>query len=490
MTTRLFACTVAVLALMPIHHAVPQEASQPQGVTLSIYDVGFAIVNELRRVTMGPGDSEIVLRRLPSRLDPSSASLTPAAGGSDVALGDQRFEYDLGDSYGLLRRYLGREVTVRTQNGDSVGTLIAAPQASAVDLPVTLSMKGGDVQSVFSLDDIQTVIFPGAGTAAFTSPTLIWSAKSPREGVQQMRLSYLVHGLSWNAYHEVMLQPGGARAHLFSRVGIKNETGGRFQSARARLITSDKGVRDPILPDGEGRDDISSMTRYSYGAKDPILDRLAASYATVATHELPEPVSLVDGESSIFALTQAQDFPVATFYVYDGVKFDRFQRNRRNDWNYGTEYHESIETHVEIENSAAVGLGKSLPSGRVRLYQQREDGSIDLLGEDQMHPVMPGEKMHVRIGPARGLRGERERTGFSEIRPLHEYEESFEIRLENATQEDVQIRVVEHLYRWTDYEIVKSDTEYAAVSPQTIEFKADVSANGKRAIHYTVRYRW
>ena len=35
-------------------------------------------------------------------------------------------------------------------------------------------------------------------------------------------------------------------------------------------------------------------------------------------------------------------------------------------------------------------------------------------------------------------------------------EETFEIRLENNSEEDVEIRVAEHLYRWHDYDIVFS----------------------------------
>ena len=97
---------------------------------------------------------------------------------------------------------------------------------------------------------------------------------------------------------------------------------------------------------------------------------------------------------------------------------------------------------------------------------------------------------HVRVGPARGLRGERERTGYSEIRPLHEYEESFEIRLENNTARDVTVRVVEHLYRWKTFEIVRADAEYKEIGEQMIEFRPEVKAGGKRSLHYTVRYSW
>ena len=50
--------------------------------------------------------------------------------------------------------------------------------------------------------------------------------------------------------------------------------------------------------------------------------------------------------------------------------------------------------------------------------------------------------------------------------------------------------MVEHLYRWVDYEIVKADADYTATAPQTVEFRPVLKPGGKKSIHYTVRYRW
>ena len=128
--------------------------------------------------------------------------------------------------------------------------------------------------------------------------------------------------------------------------------------------------------------------------------------------------------------------------------------------------------------------------GTFRVYDRRADGSVDLAGESRMDGVPAGGRGSVFLGPARGLRGERERTGYSEVTAGHSYEESFEIRLENDSDSEVEIRVVEHLYRWNDYEIVRADAEYQETAPQTIEFRPVLKPGGRRAIHYTVRYNW
>ncbi len=73
---------------------------------------------------------------------------------------------------------------------------------------------------------------------------------------------------------------------------------------------------------------------------------------------------------------------------------------------------------------------------------------------------------------------------------MHEYEETFEIRLTNLGEEAALVRVVEHLYRGPEFEIVKADSEYTQTGPQTIEFRPELKPGARRALHYTVRYRW
>ncbi len=60
----------------------------------------------------------------------------------------------------------------------------------------------------------------------------------------------------------------------------------------------------------------------------------------------------------------------------------------------------------------------------------------------------------------------------------------------NETSEAAEVRVVEHLYRWPKYEIVKVDTEYEETGPQRIEFRPRVPAGAQRTITHTVRYSW
>jgi hypothetical protein len=69
-------------------------------------------------------------------------------------------------------------------------------------------------------------------------------------------------------------------------------------------------------------------------------------------------------------------------------------------------------------------------------------------------------------------------------------EETFTITLRNHKEEDVEVRVVERLYRWSDWEVVSETAEHAKIDAQTVEWRLQVPADGEVSVTYTVRYSW
>lgn len=479
------------------------EASAPKGVTITMYDVGFGQVTELRNVSLASGENEIVIRNVPARLDPSSVSLAPVKGREEVTVQQQRFLYDLGDPGVLFNRYLGKPVGVTTDAGKLEGLLAASPDLNphgGQRAPLALTRGDGSAVLFLDVSQVGQVHFPKASSQAFLDPTLLWKIQNRSEGPQRLRLSYLVDGCSWDASYEMIVGETEQDAYLSVRVGLANETGGSYRNARIRLAATERGRVDPMLPEVQNTPRIAlspdpsvrggRSLRYRYRQSDPVFERMVAGVGTLRTYDVPEQVDLVAGETLQVQLASIESIPIQKFYVYDGVAFDRFRKKRRNDWNYGTEMHTAVETRVEFQNEKNYGLGFALPPGVLRLYERRDNDSVNLIGEDEIQAVDVDAWGHALMGPARGLVGERERVSYSEVRPLHVYDENFEIRLKNETERDVEVRVVEHLYRWPEYEIVKADSEYNETDPQTIEFRPIVKAGSSKEIHYTVRYSW
>ncbi|NCC52517.1 MAG: hypothetical protein EOM20_15045 [Spartobacteria bacterium] len=466
-----------------------------QGAAVTIYDTGFALVRERRQVSVMAGENTLYFRDMPVRLKPLTVSFSPPAQVTGIVPVDEQFVYDLATPETFVRSRIGRPVELQTSASLITGTLLAGPGTIGEDGPDTpFVVEQADGKLVFvKQGDIQSAVFPGVEDA-YIRPTFIWRVDAREETMQNMRMNYSVDGMRWEAAYEVVLSDDQTAARLSCRFMLSNQSGCDFHDVQLRLVATEKGVADQahwkemdVMADARKT---TAGLRYVYGNENLTFAEWIGNLAPLFTHPLPTSMTLADGAAKYVEFLTVDHVKVARFFVYDGVKFDRFQRNRRNDWNYGTETHHVVESYLDFLNSADNGLGMDLPPGVFRLYQQEVDGTIDLVGEDTIGVTLSGEAGDVRLGPARGLRGERERTGYAEIIPLHEYEESFEIRLENDSSRDVEIRVVEHLYRWHDFEIVRADTQYTQTGPQTIEFRPRLKAGGKRSVHYTVRYRW
>jgi hypothetical protein len=93
-------------------------------------------------------------------------------------------------------------------------------------------------------------------------------------------------------------------------------------------------------------------------------------------------------------------------------------------------------------------------------------------------------------GNAFDVTGERKRTNFHVESRQRWIEESFEIHVRNHKKQTVQVRVVEHLYRWSNWDIQDKSTAYTKKDAQTIEFPVTVAPDGEQVITYTAHYSW
>jgi hypothetical protein len=69
-------------------------------------------------------------------------------------------------------------------------------------------------------------------------------------------------------------------------------------------------------------------------------------------------------------------------------------------------------------------------------------------------------------------------------------DESFEIKLRNHKKEPVEVRVVEHLYRWDNWEIREKSDDFIKTDSQTVEFRVHVAPDAEKTVAYAVHYSW
>jgi hypothetical protein len=194
-------------------------------------------------------------------------------------------------------------------------------------------------------------------------------------------------------------------------------------------------------------------------------------------------------ETKQIEFTNATSTPINKLFVYDGASGLRFSGYQITDANYGKTSDTKVAVKLEFKNSEANKLGIPLPKGTIRVYKADADGGNQFIGEDNIDHTPKDEMIRLNIGNAFDVVGERKQTNFSKISD-RVIEETYEIKLRNHKKEAVEVRVVEHLFRWSNWQILKSSLDYSKTDAQTIEFRAKIPPDGESVLNYTIRYSW
>lgn len=88
------------------------------------------------------------------------------------------------------------------------------------------------------------------------------------------------------------------------------------------------------------------------------------------------------------------------------------------------------------------------------------------------------------------MTGERHRMNYKLNNQARWVDESFEIKVRNHKTTLVEVRIVEHLYRWTNSDISKSSDPFKKIDAQTAAFTVEIPPDGERVLTYQVHYAW
>jgi hypothetical protein len=213
-------------------------------------------------------------------------------------------------------------------------------------------------------------------------------------------------------------------------------------------------------------------------------------------YTLSRSTTLHDRETKQVEFVRAANVSTKQIYIYDGVKIDA---NRYNGWNYenirnnaeyGTESNPKIWVMREFVNADANHLGMPLPKGRVRFYRRNDDGQIEFTGENVIDHTPRDETIRVYTGNAFDLAGERRRTDYRLDINRQRLDETFEIKLRNHKKQSVDVRVVEHLYRWITWDISVHSDPFKKTDSKTVEFPVTLAPDEEKTITYTAHYTW
>jgi hypothetical protein len=273
-------------------------------------------------------------------------------------------------------------------------------------------------------------------------------------------------------------------------VTLDNQSGKTFRDATLQLVAGDvaKLQKDgPVLPQSRRRELVMAAM-----APPQVTEK---AFDDFHLYTLPLATTLRDRETKQVEFVRAAGVKAERLYVYDGAFIDPNRyggynaENIRHDENYGTQSNPKVWILREIANTKNNRLGLPLPKGRVRFY--RADGEqLQFTGEVNIDHTAKEELLRFQTGFAFDLVGERKRMNFTRNERRNEATESFEITVRNRKEEATEIRVVEHLARWANWEVTEKTQEFTRLNAQTVEFRVPLAAGEEKVVGYTVRYTW
>ena len=450
---------------------------QRDGVALTIYNEGTALVQDRRTFNLTHGTNLINFTDVASGIDATSVTFRSLTDPLGTTVLEQNYVFDLVNSSALLQRYLDQTINVIATDGtEYTGQLLSGRNGEII-----LRQDDGQV-IVVSLTNVRDLRFPDLPGGLITRPTLRWLVESANDGEQQVQLTYLTSGMNWTADYNFLLATDNQTLDVNGWVTLTNYSGTSYTDALVKLIAGDVNRIDPIV--AEAPAPLMTPTALPLtGGGGGVVQREFSEYQL---YEIARPVTVGANETKQVEFVAGAGIPAHTFYVYD-ASIPYFGHAMQDQY-YGATGITDVQNYLEFTTDEDGGLGADLPAGRVRVYQEDVDGAALLIGENTIDHTPQGEDVQIYLGNAFDLVGERIQKTYNLI-ASNVLEETYEIHLRNRKDEgSVEIRVPEHLFRWSNWEILNSSHPYTQTDSNTIEYRVDVPAQGETVITYTVRY--
>jgi len=452
-------------------------SAQSQGVELAAYNQGFALVKDRRSLDLTQGVNEVRFADVASQIDPTSVHFQSLDDPKGTVVLEQNYEYDVVGSAKLLQKYVDKEIRVVTNDGkEYTGTLLNG------DGDVILQTSAGQIV-VLKLEQIKEFEFPALPEGLITRPTLVWQLEASKAGSQDVEVDYITNGVSWQANYVAVLADDEKTLDLNGWVTLDNRSGASYKDAKLKLIAGDV---NRVTAPGYAMDGYAKAEMPT-----PAPQIQERGFFEYHLYEVQRPVTVKDQQTKQIEFVTGSGVKATKFFVYDGSQMVYYAADQPlDDPSYGATSNKKVSVYIEFENSEKAGLGMPLPMGTVRVFKRDVDGSTLLVGEDSIDHTPKDERVRLYVGDAFDVVGERKQTNYQSNVDHRWIEESYEITLRNHKTEAIEVRVVEHMFRWSEWKVTESSQDYEKQDAQTIEFRVQVPASGEAKVTYTVKYEW
>ncbi len=488
------------------------DEPKDEAPALTVYNQQFAVVRQKMPLDLKLGVNHVQVTDITAHLEPDSVILRPLDTGRRLQILEQNYRNDPVSQELLLSLYEGKTIDFQQTDKDANPRLVQGKIIRSGYVPhyaatraygqqysqqQASNAQGGGEQPVIEVNGKLQFslpgqpLFPALADDTVLKPTLSWELQTDKPGATTAEFSYVTGGMNWEASYNAVAPPKGNALELVGWVTLDNQSGRTFRDAHIKLMAGDVNKIQP--PQYFVRGMVFSGAGVGGGQfGPPVTEKTFDEYHL---YRLEHITTLHDRETKQVEFVRAAGIQSQTVYVYDGFKVDQNNRgwtfeNIRQQESYGTLSNPKVWVMQEFKNSTANHLGMPLPKGRVRFYRRDEDGQLEFTGENDIDHTPKDETIRLYTGSAFDITGERSRTEFRSDYNARWIDESFEIKVRNHKAEPVEVRIVEHLYRWTSWDIVKNSDPFKKSDAQMIEFVVQIPRDGEKTVNYKVHYSW
>ncbi len=234
--------------------AIAQDASEPLGasaqgdVAVSIYQNGQALVQDVRRLDIERGRSQIQFPDVSARIRPETLSFAAP----DTAIVEQNFDFDLLTPTKMMEKSIGRTVTLlRTNPATGAET---RERATVLSTAGGVVLRIGDRIEVLRDDGLPVrVIFDEVPPNLRARPTLSVNVESTRGGTRPVSIRYLTAGLGWSADYVALYDEASDAIDMQGWVTLTNQTGTTFNRAQTLLVAGNPNAGTYAGPNNGSR---------------------------------------------------------------------------------------------------------------------------------------------------------------------------------------------------------------------------------------------
>lgn len=499
MTIARIAATLLATAALALPASAQQSPETAQGdVSVTIYQNGQSLVQDVRRLNIARGTSRIEFPDVSAQIRPATLSFNAP----DTAIVEQNFDFDLLTPSKLMEKAIGQTVTlVRTNPATGTET---RERAEVLSTAGGVVVRIGDRIEVLRDDGLPVrVVFDEVPPNLRARPTLSVTLNSSRSGAREAAIRYLTPGLGWTADYVALFDEAEGTVDMQGWVTLTNNTGTTFYRADTLLVAGDPNMggnnRGYTVTNLSSRPDLVQP-----GTQTADRERLGDFYL----YPIEGRTTIANAQTKQVGFLDVQAVPARRIY------------SAEVNWLANQEDPSPVATAISFNSSREGGLGDALPAGTVRFYQRDAQGNPQFIGENGIGHTPMGSTLSLRTGEAFDVYmqaevEDRERITAAEyeasrryrviedgqvVREVEEeravdyYRTTMKYTFTNAKPEPVVVDLTQNglgQYWWGwDFRVVSEDVEGEQLNRDSRLYRVTVPANGEREVRVTYETRF